>query len=393
MPARILLAWEDGAGRGHITSLKSVAQALGEAFIYDASLCRMEYAAELEPICELVFPGGCLQYDVKEGSPRKSTPWATWGEVLGDIGFRNKEFLVAEVAWWQENIRRRGSQLVIADYAPCAVMAAHSMGIPVVVTGTGYAIPPIGLDAFPLILPDNKRILYDEAEMVANINDWLTPLGVPELKRLSDIYRRDEDLVRTLEMFDPYQGQRSTQLLVPVADISSIFAKDGDEIFIYVSVLQARDELLISALAHLPVPRRIFAAGMREDLVTELAAGGVIIETAPVPVDLIAKRSRLIVHLGQHGIMSLCIAAGLPQVALPQHLEQTFHARRAEAKGVAKTIPSNMRDVGELCAFIMAAYNDDDMARTARAVAEELRPEFARDPVPIIRERVLPLLG
>ncbi|MET0360442.1 MAG: hypothetical protein ABW048_01695, partial [Sphingobium sp.] len=57
---RILLAWESGAGRGHIVTLRTVAEALGPAFAYDAALCVIDHAGELAPLCEMVFPGARL---------------------------------------------------------------------------------------------------------------------------------------------------------------------------------------------------------------------------------------------------------------------------------------------------------------------------------------------
>ena len=70
MPKRILLAWESGSGRGHIVRLKTIAQALGEAFIYDASLGQMNHANEIAPLCDLAFKGSFLmrEYDARGGT-------------------------------------------------------------------------------------------------------------------------------------------------------------------------------------------------------------------------------------------------------------------------------------------------------------------------------------
>jgi len=57
---RVLLAWEGGAGRGHVVTLKVIAQALGDDVICDAALCRMDHAIELEAYCDSVFPGARL---------------------------------------------------------------------------------------------------------------------------------------------------------------------------------------------------------------------------------------------------------------------------------------------------------------------------------------------
>lgn len=389
---RILLAWESGAGRGHILTLRTVAQALGDGFDYDASLCVMDHAGELAPLCEMVFPGARLFVDPKVRGAPGAVRTATWGEFLGDTGFRDPAFLVRQVKWWQEVLTGRCIDLVVADYAPCALLAAQSMGIPAVTVGTGYGIPPEGLERFPVFLPEHATCLYDEAEMVATINGALEPLGVPPLAYLPDAYRRSAELVRTLGILDPYRGQRSLPLMPPVADVARPAAEPGDEVFIYFSTTELQDEGVVEAVATLGLPVRAFCPGIAPALAERLAAAGVALEHRPLPVELIAARSRMIVHSGQHGILCLGLAAGLPQVAIPQHLEQLYHARRCEAEGTGRTVTITQRAPEMLRATIRDAYADAGLLQRARETADRLRAEFSVEPATIIRDRLLPLL-
>ncbi|HEX7873919.1 MAG TPA: nucleotide disphospho-sugar-binding domain-containing protein [Sphingobium sp.] len=389
---RILLAWEAGAGRGHIVTLRTVAEALGPAFAYDAALCVMDHAAELEPLCDLVFPGARLWFDSETrhapGAPRT----ATWGEFLGDTGFRDGAFLATQVRWWQDVLTSRCTDLLVADYAPCALLAAQSLKIPAVVVGTGYGIPPAGLAEFPVFLPEYAERMFDEREMVATINAALTPLGVPPLRHLSDIYRRSQELVRTLDVLDPYAEARTQALLPPVADVARPADVPGDEIFVYFSTTELQDEAVVEALCSLNLPVRAFCPSITPDLAKRLEQAGIRMEAQPVPVGEIAARSRLIIHSGQHGILCLGLAAGLPQIAIPQHLEQLYHARRCEALGTGRVVTLEQRRAEEMRAMIRAAYADEGLLQTARDTARRLAPQFAVDPAAVIRERLLPLL-
>jgi hypothetical protein len=389
---RILLAWECGAGRGHIMTLRSVAEALGDRFAYDAALCIMDHAAEISPLCDLVFPGARLYFDpaVRKapGAPRTST----WGEFLGDTGFRDADFLVQQIRWWQNVLTARCTDLVVADYAPCALLAAQSMGIPTVAIGTGYGIPPAGLERFPVFLPEFSDYLYDEAETLAIVNAAVVPLGVPRLRHLSDIYRRSQDLVRTIDRLDPYHGLRDRPLLPPVADVATPSVQRGDEVFIYFSTTELADDDIVEAVCTLGLPVRAYCPAVTPHTGARLAASGVTLEHRPVPVELIARRSRMIVHAGQHGILCLGLAAGLPQIAIPQHLEQLYHARRCEAAGTGRTMTLENRTAAKLRMTIRDTYDDPGIGNIARTVAGQLREQFAVAPATLIRERIGSLL-
>ncbi len=95
-----------------------------------------------QPYCEAVYQGAYLPYDATPRSGPDSVRTATWGEFMGDLGFRDPAFLATQIGWWRETMRTRRISLVIADYAPCALLAARSWGIPCAGIGTGYGLPP-----------------------------------------------------------------------------------------------------------------------------------------------------------------------------------------------------------------------------------------------------------
>ncbi len=392
---RALLAWEGGAGRGHVTTLRTVAEALGDRFVFDAALCRMEYASELEASCEAVYPAAYLYYREEQRRLRGGAKAATWGEFLGDVGFRDEAFLKRQIAWWQEVIRVRGISLVVGDFAPCALMAARGLGVPAVAIGVGYSCPPPEMAEFPVFLPNHATLIYDEAETVAIVNRAATPLGVPEIDRLPAVYACDDQLARTLPMLDPYDGRRTRELLPPVADLPArISAGHGDEIFVYFSTSERDSPALMEAVEDLGAPTRMFMPGVSDELAVRFTAKGVMLERAPVPVDEIARRTRLMLNASQHGILCLGLGAGLPQVSVPQHLEQLFHARRAEAAGVLRVATREERgEPGAFRAAVRAALDDEAMAARARTLAEELRPLLIRDARALIRQRILAVTG
>ena len=393
MKARVLLAWEAGAGRGHLVTLKTVAEALGDGFAYDAALCRMQHADELKAICDLVFPSAYLQFDQRRrlaaGNPRT----ATWAEFLGDLGFADPAFLIRQIGWWITAIRARSSAVVIADFAPCALLAARALGLPAVCVGTGYSAPPSGMSEFPILIPEISTRIYAEAELVDAVNIACRHFGMPRIDHFAEIYGASTQLPRTIAAFDPYTNWRTGPLLPPLNEGLTPPNDSAEEVFIYFSTNERDDAALMGTIAGLGVPTRLHMPGIADELAATLSRAGVMVERQPLPIAEIAARSRLMVHAGQHGIMCMALGIGLPQVAFPRHLEHRYHAHRAQELGTLALVPRAVRNPEEMRSTILATYHDAAIGRRAIGVAEQLGPALVGDTAGLIREAVLPLLG
>lgn len=385
---RVLLAWESGDGRGHLSKLKAMAVLLGQDFVYDAALCRMQNAGELTPLCDLVFPCAYLPYSRERRRAAGSPPTATWGEFLGDLGFTDTGFLIRQIDWWGRAIRARASSMVVGDFSPCAILAARALGVPSVTLGRGYTVPPASMAEFPVLLPEFARRIYDEGQMVEALNGALRHFGLPCVDHLPQLYEATQGLPRTLALLDPYAAQRKHRTWPPL-DAPPPLAGAGDEVFAYFSTSEATEQALIAALCQLGLPVRLFMPGLEAELAGRLAASGVHIEHAPLAPAEIARRARIMVHAGQHGSLCMALGMGLPQIALPQQLEQQFHAWRAEMSGTVHVLSRAMRAPDAIVAAIRAAYDDVVLAARARDLARTLRQLLASNEVGALRDAVL----
>ena len=104
-----------------------------------------------------------------------------------------------------------------------------------------------------------------------------------------------------------------------------------------------------------------------------LAAQGVIVQNTPYPLDLIRRRARILVNAGQHGTLCFGMMAGLPQVALPQHLEHSYYARRAAHHGMAQVIERKNRTFDSVRDTIRATYSDNNVQAHCSNLGRELR--------------------
>jgi hypothetical protein len=271
--------------------------------------------------------------------------------------------------------------IVIGEQAPCALLAARSLNIPVVALGTTYTLPPTGLEAFPILLEEHQERIWLEAAICEVINTVMTPLGLPPLKRLAEIYRADASLPVGIRLLDPYVDARSEPRIAP--DVGGIPA-GGDacerqEVFVYLSTTDRSDPAMLDFLQQLKVPTRLYIANADAATLARFRATGAMVEERPVPPSDIARRSRVLVHAGNHGTMCLGIRAGIPQLSVPQQLEQMFNARRLERAGCGRTIGWSGRTGEVYTHHVLDLYEDPDTDAQARCLAEATAADFAGD--------------
>ncbi|MET0438841.1 MAG: hypothetical protein ABW043_15230 [Devosia sp.] len=386
---RVLLAWEGGAGRGHAVTLKVIAQALHDEVFCDAALCRLDHASELQPHCDSVFQGARLSVNRSRREAAGNPHVATWGDFLGDLNFWNPQFLIAQIKWWLDTIKARKSQLVVADFAPCAQLAAQIAGIPSVAVGTGYSVPPSGLDRFPFLLPEYTKLVFAEDELLRAVNMALVHFGARPLARLSDIYSESTAMPRTISGLDPYKGARRAPLLPPLNERLPRPDGSGDEVFFYFSASETENHALVDALIGLDLPMRAFIPGASAETKELFIEAGVTVETRPSSFEEINRRSRLLLHSGQHGTLCMGLGMGIGQVAFPQHLEHHFHARRAADLAPVRVVNSGANNADEISAAIMEAY---EIGGGDAAAVERLRSDLFGDVGALVRGRILPLI-
>ncbi len=288
-------------------------------------------------------------------------------------------------------IASRKISLVLAEYAPLALLAARSLGVRTLTTGQGFGLPPWHLSEFPLLSPEHTTRLHDEAILLENVNKVAASHGMAPLGGLPEVYRADTTLIRSVPFLDPYTGKRRDRYVPPVTNISTNLASAGTEVFVYFSTRELGDPAVVDALARLPLPRRGYLPNATPQVAAQLAASGMIVESAPVSATDITRRSRLTLNAGQHGTLSLGLFAGVPQVCLPQQAEQRWNANAAAGQGVARVIRHDERSSDAIIAAICEAYDDDAMFARAGDPARQLRAEMGGDPDAILAHALRPV--
>ncbi|NKX45954.1 glycosyltransferase [Roseicyclus persicicus] len=397
---RVLLANEAGAGRGHLLKLAAVARALGPGPEIVAAIADLRHAAALGGVAARVLAAPPLRYTRAAREDPTLEGNATWGDYLAGIGLVRADVVRRGLAWWRKAIVDEDASLLVADYAPLAILAAQGLKadgwrIEIVAVGTGYGTPPATLARFPRLLPDFARSLHSEEAILSVVNRVAGETGLDPLPRLPAIGAADLTLPMTLPFLDPYAGGRAAgELLAPLVDMPGpTLPPAGDELFVYAAAGELKAGGLVDALSALPMRRRGFLPGVSPETAARLVASGMVLEPAPLAAEVIARRTRLWLHAAQHG--SLCTAAvwGIPQVAIPQQLEQLCHGRRMEAAGGLHLLPLRESTPEAIRAAVLTAWSDGALARQARDLSRALRAAQPARPMDQLAERLAPVLA
>ena len=179
-------------------------------------------------------------------------------DILSGAGLAEGKAVQRVLAAWDDIFGIFRPDLVVADYAPLATLAARGR-IPLVVVGNGFTVPPAEMPRFPLL----HRIVapaFDETQTLETVNAAAVTLGLPQLDRLPQLFAGDACLVHSLRLLDPYDTQRISPVDGPVFEEPPVSrAADAQQVFAYLSSDTSGWTFLLEALVPLAKRLRIYA--------------------------------------------------------------------------------------------------------------------------------------
>jgi rhamnosyltransferase subunit B len=385
--ARILIGWELGANRGHISRIAPVAaklRGLGHEIAF-----ALQQVDSLGPSRDTSIP--IFQAPVwprllaSAAAPPRGTV-STMIDILSRLGLDKPGTLAAVMSGWDAILSAWKPDIVIGDFSPAMMCAANGRATTISV-GTGFVQPPAHLDQMPRLSGEPS---FDEALALDIIDADLRSIGREPLRALPALFAADHQFVETFAEIDPYRGFRVTPLCAPgIAPAAFEASGSGDEIFVYAFVATMGKSLLWEALRISGRRVRVHIPDAPAEFIAELRRVGFIVETAPLPWTDIARRSRLVVSHGGHGFLCSALLAGLPQMVTHYDLEKKLHASALAAAGLGNSLPLHDVDVESFAAAINAAYDDSALAARVRAAS----PGFAARMKPGLADRLLDLMA
>ena len=371
---RIALAWELGGGMGHLARLSALARPLREAG-HHARLVTARPPADASAFGSAFDSVGLAPPFVTLPRGRQVLPTATWADVLHNAAWAGG--LGGYADGWAGALA--GADVVVADYAPTALLAARRLGAACVTASNGFTRPP---DASPppdllrlagLARRRDSRSAAVEGDLLRAANAWLG--GAGPLPRLSALFAGVPDVRTTFAELDHYGPREDGAYVGPLPQPPGVAVDwpegGGPRVLAYLKLGLATGRVLgllgrsgMPSLVHLRgatprgLPARVRVT--REPLDVAAAAAGADVAVC---------------HAGP-GFSTAALLAGVPVVALPQHLEQSIFARRLADAGLAAVADPD--DAGSFRDALVRVLTDPAHAAAAAGFADRHRGHDAR---------------
>lgn len=382
-PANVMFAWELGGGLGHV----SKGLLLGERLV-DAG-CEVSFAVRDLAATHPLLPDAryrLFQAPVSwvrlHGTPEP----ANHAELLLKAGFGHAAALQGLVRGWLTLFEADKTDLVIADHAPSALLAARCAGLPAVLFGHGFFAPSSDWPVFRTWEPvPAARVSHANNQVLAGINACLAAFGAAPMARAADLFDTAPSYLCTVPALDHYPDRQQplamhvgTVWVDQVGEPARWPGGDSDtrpRVFAYLRPdLPGLDEVL-AALSNSGASVLIVSPGIAAETAARWQSERLVLSARLVRLDDVARAADLVVCSGSdtlHG-MALC---GVPVLGLPMNAEQRIAAERVAATGAGRWLlpGSSAERIGE-------ALRDALSSPTIRQAAQALQRRYARQSV------------
>lgn len=377
--ARILYAWELGGDLGHISTALPLLLALRarghEVAVALKDLSQAQAVLGQHGIAMLQAP---VWLEPPKNLP---DPPLSYAEILLRFGYLEATGLHGLVNGWQTLYRALQPQLLIADHAPTALLAARGLPLATAMFGTGFCSPP-RVTPMPNMRPwltvQEARLAEREARALASANGVLAALSAAPLTALADLFRGvGTDLLATFPELDHYPERGDARYFGPVlSPPQGILPQwpegEGKKVFAYLKPAYGRLQAVLDELAQSPCRALVYCSGVTPALLSRYDSPRFRFSAAPFDMDAAARECDAAICHSGHGTTSALLLAGRPLLLLPMQLEQFLLSSAVKKLGAAVVVHPEVRDedIPGKCRRLLA---DDSLAAQAKAFAGKYR--------------------
>jgi UDP:flavonoid glycosyltransferase YjiC (YdhE family) len=333
---KIVIANEMGGGWGHLLPIYPLVQEFIQRGFHVSLLCRDDVKAAH------VFKD--LEVEIEKTPPwlvGKSGFSLNYAQNLWGNGYWDEKTLGNHFAWWTDRFKTLKPCFVLSDYAPTALLAALTLGIPRGAFGTGFTLPPMttpmpGLH--PWINTPEKVMVRSEQTVLKAIQAI-----VPRIESIAGIF---EDALRFLEIFsemDHFDPRPDETYWGPV--LGSVAGTvpgwpdgKGPRIFIYLSSVNRCLDALVSHIKKEGFPTVCIVSGLSESEYKNMESPTFRLHRSFVDLHKAASQCDIAVTQGGMHTSSAMLLAGKQLLICPEQLEQTLLSYRLKQRGLCEFV-------------------------------------------------------
>jgi UDP:flavonoid glycosyltransferase YjiC (YdhE family) len=375
---RILLAWELGGGQGHVMRLTPIAEALLERGVEVIAAVRSRESAR--PLCKTGLR--LIQSPRMLKSAGSSDLAFNYAELLIRAGYDHLGSIRAAVAAWRTLIETTAPDLVVADFAPGALLGAVVADVPAASVGTGFAVPP-PITPLPSIRPwqanPAARMIAAERDMLDSVNLVLAEHGRNRAPSLGAVLNSGRDYLCVFPELDHYQrpAGAAVNYTGPIYSTARGVAPPwpdmpGERIFAYLDARADSAATLASALQMIGSPTVLVARGAPRTDLSRFTGPSLSIINNPVDLEQALATAALVVCHGGMGLVSQALMAGIPLAIKPENPEQRGTGVRVAGLGIG-TVLSPRTSAGDAAREIRRTLTDRRFKIAASAFAASHR--------------------
>ena len=368
--ARVLCAWEFGGDLGHVRRWMPIAREL-RSMGHEPLLVFRDLASLGETAREAFewFQAPLLRMPARQNpSPLNAS------DILLNLGYDDATGLAGALRAWISLTELAKPDLVVADYAPTALLAARMSRLPRLTIGTGFSVPrlsdplPSLRDWSPSEEDTLRRLDARLVSVIAKAFERLPRVG-PAPRRARELFDAEAHLLCTFPELDPFGPRDEVEYLGPQGDAASgtpaRWEGPAPHVFAYLKPRDPRFGGLVEGLRSLSAEVLVAAPGLDEAQAAALSSASLRVHGAPLDLDTLLPGADLCVSHAGPGLAARACVAGVPFALLPMQLEQYLIARRLAASGTARMVSPDepARDYGR---WLAEALEDEGMRIRAR---------------------------
>lgn len=404
--AKVLCAWEFGAGLGHLLQIIPVAERLVDEG-HTVCLAVPDPHAALRLIKPVYVQNKAINviagpiWSVPSDIHINDIPMQTMADVLWAFDFHKSEKLGFMTDRWSQIIQQSQAELIVADAAPTLRLAAAS-SIPFVVVGnSGYTIPPLGR-SLPPIRPWETDVCstskVHETEILNVVNQIRRLRDAAPFDYVADLFNGDESFICTFPYFDPYRAYRRAPPLRPynvpvILKRQLIRERQKAPVFIYLPADHPSITTIFLALDKLNMPAEAYISNADAPRLHAAAPNNIKIMDAPARFEEVLGSCRMIIHHAGVSTAYAALQAGAPQILLPKTLEHLITAKKVLeiAGGFGKNVSSEKLTVEDIMNYVTGLTHPASWAKIEAAASQFVLPA-GNSTLDWIVERTLALL-
>jgi UDP:flavonoid glycosyltransferase YjiC (YdhE family) len=368
--ARVLIAWELGEAFGHLARCLRLAQGLvARGYAVTLALKDVRLPAGQAPASGITVLPAPLTPQMGAGG----SPPVNYADVLRDSGFADARDVAARMNAWRGVFSLARPDVLVADHAPTALLAARLANIPHLSIGNGFAIPP-AVAPWPSIRPwetvSDQALIAAETRLDQVLDAAQKVLGHTRTVRVRDLFG-EHDILDTFAELDHYGARPDGRYVGPIVSVLQALrvawrSKEGSRVLAYLRPAVPGFAAILQALARLDAEVLCVAPGMSPDAAKRYATRRLRIALAPVDLPPLLEHADLAVSYGNTGFSTQALLAGVPLAIRPRHVEQALFAHRVEALGAGKLLGGRI-DTDSVTASLQELLGNPAYRQAARA--------------------------